>query len=392
MTPSARRKICIVVASRANYARIKSVLKAVKAHPNLQLQLIVSASALLYRFGSAVDVIRADGFEPDEILHIILEGENPTTMAKSTGIAIMEMATAFANLRPDVVLTVADRFETLATAVAASYMNITLAHTQGGEVTGSIDESVRHAVTKFSHIHFPATDQSAERLIKLGENPDYIFRTGCPAIDLLPEIKGKPLPKQFFDDWHIGGGSGAGATIDPVKPYLVVMQHPVTTEYGSGLDQINETLKAVHGSGMQAVWFWPNVDAGSEDISKGLRVFRENTANHHIRFFRNMPPEEFALLLANCACMVGNSSAGLREAAFLGVPSVNIGNRQNGRERGDNVVDADHDRDQILACIRRQVDHGRYASSHLFGDGHAGARIADVLAECTPPIQKWLTY
>lgn len=387
MSPGRPRKICIVVASRANYARIKSVLAAVRDHPELELQLIASASALLVRFGNVVEVIEADGFRPKRRIHVIVEGENPTTMAKSSGLAVMEMATAFEDLRPDVVLTVADRFETMATAIAASYMNIILAHTQGGEVTGSIDESVRHAVTKLAQVHFPATEESKARLLRLGEREEDIHLTGCPSIDLLLEIGEESFRAEIFD--HYGG---VGSKLDPSKPYLVVMQHPVTTEYGRSFDQIQETLAAVVESGHQAVWFWPNVDAGSDDISKGLRMFRDRHPNAPIHFYRNMTPEDYARLIHHTVCLVGNSSSALREGAYLGVPAVNIGSRQSGRERASNVIDTGYDRGGILDAIRRQADHGRYSRSLLFGDGRAGERIADVLARCQPILQKRITY
>jgi len=386
-TPDRPRRVCVVVASRANYARIKTVLEAIRAHPLLELRLIVSASALLHRFGNAIDVIRADGFEPDRRIHIILEGETPTTMAKSTGIAVMEMATAIDDLRPDIVLTVADRFETIATAIAASYMNVVVAHTQGGEVTGSIDESVRHAVTRLAHVHFPATAESRDRLVRMGEDPATVVLTGCPSMDLLPPIAGEPLPPGFFER-----AGGVGPPVDPSAPYLVVMQHPVTTEFGEGLEQVRRTLEAVRRTGLQAVWFWPNVDAGSDDVSKGLRVFRERHPDAPVHFYRNMPPEAYARLIDNCACVVGNSSSALREGAFLGVPAVNVGTRQAGRERGPNAVDAPHDADAIHDAIRAQVAHGRYPRSALFGDGDAGRRIADALASCDPPLQKRLAY
>ncbi len=386
-TPEHPRKVCVVVASRANYGRIKTVLQAIREHPALELQLVVSASALLSRFGSAIDVIRGDGFEPDRCIHIIVEGENPTTMAKSTGLAVMEMATAFENLRPDIALTVADRFETMATAIAASYMNIPVAHTQGGEVTGSIDESVRHAISKLSHVHFPATEESRERLIQLGEDPQQIFLTGCPAMDLLPPLCDEPLPPGLFQRY-----GGVGTEIDPSRPYLMVLQHPVTTEYGSGFRQIQETLLAIHQLDMQTLWFWPNVDAGSDDVSKGIRTFREQVRDSRIHFFINMAPDDYARALSHSACIVGNSSSALREAAFLGVPAVNIGTRQAGRERGPNVVDADYERSGILAAVHRQLKHGRYPRSLLFGDGQAGQRIAQALALCDPPLQKRITY
>lgn len=379
------RKVCIVVNSRANYGRIKSVLTAVRAHPSLELQIVVGASALLYRFGNVREVIERDGFAIDATVYSIVEGENPTTMAKSTGLAILELATLFENLKPDIVLTVADRFETMATAVASSYMNIPLAHTQGGEVTGSIDESVRHAVSKLAHVHFPATKLSAQNLIRMGEESERVFLTGCPSIDLIADLD-LTLPSDIFSQ------AGSGADIDPDKPYLVVLQHPVTTEFGSGLEQINQTLDAVHSVGMQTVWLWPNVDAGSDDISKGLRVFRENHRDAPIRFFRNFEVENYARVIANTSCLVGNSSSGLREGPFLGTPAVNIGTRQSGRERGPNVRDVPYDTEAIQTAIQAQIAHGRYERASLYGDGTAGKQIADILAQAPLTIQKRLAY
>ena len=380
------RKICVVVNSRANYGRIKSVMRAVQEHPDLELQTIIGASALLYRFGHAVDIIRADGFEPSATVYSIVEGENPTTMAKSTGMAIMDLSTQFENLCPDVVLTVADRFETIATAIAASYMNIPLAHTQGGEVTGSIDESVRHAVSKLAHVHFPATDLAKDYLLRMGEEPDRVHMTGCPAIDLIAD-----LDLSLADDLF-KSNKGVGAELDTKQPYLVVLQHPVTTEFGQGFEQIQETLAAVLALDMQTAWLWPNVDAGSDDISKGLRLHRERVGDGKLHFYRNFSPEDYARLIANAACLMGNSSSGLREGAFLGTPVVDIGSRQKNREHGANVVHAAYDRADIEAKARAQMAHGTYPSTSLFGDGKAGRRIADILATANINVQKRLTY
>ncbi len=380
------RKICVVVNSRANYGRIKSVMRAVQQHPDLELQTIVGASALLHRFGHAVDVIRADGFEPSATVYSIVEGENPTTMAKSTGMAIMDLSTQFENLRPDVVLTVADRFETIATAIAASYMNIPVAHTQGGEVTGSIDESVRHAVTKLAHVHFPATDLAKDYLLRMGEEPERVHMTGCPAIDLIAGLD-LSLPEDLFKN-----NKGVGAALDTNKPYLVVLQHPVTTEFGQGFEQVRETLVAVLALDMQTAWLWPNVDAGSDDVSKGLRLHREQQGDGKLHFYRNFTPEDYARLIGNAACLIGNSSSGLREGAFLGTPVVNIGTRQRNREHGPNVVHAAYDRVEIEAKARAQIAHGTYHCSPLFGDGSAGRRIADILANAEISVQKRLTY
>jgi len=307
-------------------------------------------------------------------------------MAKSTGLAVIELATLLENLNPDVVLTVADRFETIATAIAASYMNIPVAHTQGGEVTGSIDEGVRHAVTKLAHIHFPATELSARNVIRMGEDPSTVHMTGCPAIDIVADLS-LDLPQDMFARYK-----GVGPDIDPRKPYIVVLQHPVTTEYGRGMAQINETISAVAEVNIQTVWLWPNVDAGSDDVSKGLRMFRDRNPQAPIHFYRNFGPEDYARLIYNASCMVGNSSSGLREGAFLGVPVVNVGTRQSGREHGGNVVNVGYDSAEIASAIRRQVKHGRYERSPLFGDGRAGERIAAILAKAQFKIQKQLHY
>ena len=386
MVDGARRRVCIVVHSRANYGRIKSVLQATRAHPALELKLVVGASALLYRFGNVREVMERDGFTADATVYTIVEGETPTTMAKSTGLAIMELATIFENLKPDIVLTVADRFETMATAVAASYMNIPLAHTQGGEVTGSIDESVRHAITKLAHLHFPSTERAARTVIAMGEEPDSVFMTGCPSVDPLAHID-LSLAPDLFDRYK-----GVGPRLDARKPYLVVLQHPVTTEYGAGLAQIEATLAAVHATGMQAAWLWPNVDAGSDDVSKGLRMFRETHHDAPVHFYRNFSVEDYARLIANCACLVGNSSSALREGAFLGVPAVDIGTRQNGREHAGNVMHADYESAAIGAAIERQLKHGKYERSTLFGEGDAGRKIADALSVAPIRIQKRLTF
>jgi UDP-hydrolysing UDP-N-acetyl-D-glucosamine 2-epimerase len=383
-----RRRICVVVASRANYARIKSVLAAVKAHPELELQLVAGASLVLERFGNAVDVVRTDGFEPDAVVRFIIEGETPTTMAKSTGLGLLELPTVFEQLRPDVVVTIADRFETISTALAAAYMNIPLAHTQGGEVSGSIDESVRHAVTKLAHVHFPATELSRARVLAMGEDPSTVHNVGCPSIDLVARLAPGSAEEVMAEVQR----RGTGAALDPDKPFVLMMQHPVTTEYGQSFDQINETLDAVAAVGMQALVFWPNVDAGSEQTAKGIRLFRERGEASGFHFFRNLPPELFGRLLSHTACMVGNSSSALREGAFLGTPAVTVGTRQQLREHGGNVLEVDYDSAAIADAIRDQVRHGRYEPDHMFGDGTAGEKIAEHLTRPLPPVQKRLHY
>jgi UDP-hydrolysing UDP-N-acetyl-D-glucosamine 2-epimerase len=382
------RKVCIFIGSRANYSSIKSVMRAVMAHPDLELQLVVGASALLDRFGAAVDVIEADGFTVNARVSMIVEGETPATMAKSTGLGLLELPTTFEQLKPDVVVSVGDRFETMATAIAAAYMNIPVAHTMGGEISGTIDESIRHAVTKLAHIHFPANQAAADRIIRMGEPPDTVHTVGCPRIDLVSEIaRGHAA---LDDSWL--ERDGVGAHIDLNKPFLLVNQHPVTTEYGAGKEQIRETLEALDELKMPTIMLWPNVDAGSEDIATGMRTFRETRKPKYIRFYKNFPIETYVRLMLSCACVVGNSSAPIREGAFLGVPAVNIGTRQTGRDRGPNVVDVGYDRREIGEAIRRQLARGRYPSDALYGDGGAGSRIADLIARVPLSVQKRLVF
>ena len=383
-----KRKICVLVTARPSYSRIRSALGAIQKHPDLELQLVVAASALLDRYGGAIQAIEHDGFSPSARVYMVLEGENLVTSAKSTGLGLVELATVFDNLQPDAVVTVADRYETLATAVAASYMNIPVVHVQGGEVTGSIDEKVRHAVTKLANLHFVSTERARERVIRLGEDPESVVLTGCPSIDIAAEVAA--CPALNFDPFERYGG--VGPREDLSKGYLVVMQHPVTTEYEEARHQVEETLYAVRDVGLPVLWFWPNVDAGSDGTSKGIRVFREKEKPANFHFFRNMLPEDFLRLLCGAAAIVGNSSVAIRECSYLGVPAVNIGSRQRGRERGRNVIDVDHDRSAILGALREHQRKGRPAPDHLYGDGRAGTRIAEALAAADLRIDKQLTY
>ena len=383
-----KRRICVVVTARPSYSRIRTALQAIKRHPDLELQLVVAASALLDRYGNAVQVIERDGFEIDERVYMVLEGENLVTSAKSTGIGLSELATVFDNLEPDAVVTVADRYETLATAVAASYMNIPVVHVQGGEVTGSIDEKVRHAVTKLSNLHLVSTPAARERVLRLGEPENTVVVTGCPSIDIAAEVAARP--ELDFDPFEKYGGVGPKADLS--GGYLVVMQHPVTTEYEEARAQVEETLAAVTAFGLPVLWFWPNPDAGSDGTSKGIRMFREREQPKQFHLFRNMFPEDFLRLLVKSTAIVGNSSVAIRECSYLGVPAVNIGSRQQGRERGGNVIDVGHDRAAITAAIREHVTRGRAPSDHLYGNGRAGDRIADCLATAPLTVEKRLTY
>ena len=319
---------------------------------------------------------------------MVLEGENLVTSVKNLGIGLIDLATNFDYLKPDMVITIADRYETITTALAAANMNIPLVHIQGGEVSGSIDEKIRHSVTKLADYHFAATEMAKERIIKMGEDPSRVFNTGCPSIDLAkkillnPNLNFNPIEKY----------GGVGQKIDLSKNYLVVLQHPVTTEYTDAYKQINETLEAIRKLNMQTFWFWPNSDAGSDLISKGIRSFREVKKPENIHFFKNMAPDDFLKLLYNSKGIVGNSSVAIRECSFLGVPAVNIGSRQSGRERGKNVIDVDYNHKEIFDAINIHLKNSSYTGEQIYGDGESGKRIVDLLKNLEISIKKRISY
>ena len=383
-----KRKICVVVTARPSYSRIKSALTAIQNHPDLELQLVIAGSALLDRYGNAVNFIEKDGFPIAAKVFMVLEGENPTTMAKTTGLGVMELTNVFYNLKPDAVVTIADRFETIATSIAAAYQNIPLVHIQGGEVTGSIDEKVRHANTKLADLHLVSSEDARERVIKLGENPEKVINTGCPSIDLAKEISHYP----YLDFNPLQKYGGVGAIPDWEKGYLVVMQHPVTTEYQQSKKHILETLKAVKNLNYPTFWFWPNVDAGSDGTSNGIRSFRELEKPENIHFFKNMEPMDFLKLLNSSKALVGNSSVGLRECSYLGVPVVNIGNRQFRRNRTENVIDVNYDQQEIESAIKKAYNLDKFKSSNLYGHGNSGKKIADILASAELSFSKTISY
>jgi UDP-hydrolysing UDP-N-acetyl-D-glucosamine 2-epimerase len=355
---------------------VKSVLVALAARTDVELQTVVAASALLDRTGRIVESLKKDGFQVDAEVFSLVEGDSASNMVKTTALAMLELPSVFARLDPDVVVVIADRYETIATSIAASYMQIPVAHLQGGEITGNIDERVRHANTKLADLHFVSTQTARRRVLAMGEDPSTVYLTGCPSVDLAREIR--PGSGLGFDPFLKYGG--VGGRLDITEGYLVVLQHPVTNEASDSRAQVTATLEAIFALDLPTLWFWPNVDAGADRTSKAIRSFRETRDAKNLHFFKNMDPVEFLQLIGNAAALVGNSSVGVREAGFLGVPVVNIGTRQSGRERASNVLDCGYGRSDIEAAVRHQIQHGRYAPDRLYGDGTAGVRIAELLA------------
>ncbi len=344
------RRVCVVVTARPSYSRIKSALVALKAMPAVQLQIVAAASALVTRYGRVVDQIRADGFGVAEEVSSVVDGDTLGDSVRSTGLLTQQLAGTFERLRPDIVVTIADRHETLATAIAASYQHIPLCHIQGGELSGSIDNKVRHAVTQLSDMHLVATEAARLRVIaRKPKHPEQVAVTGCPSIDLAREAR----------------------ELGPIPGHnVVVLQHAVTNEQDQAADQMRETIKAMKG--LDALWFWPGEDAGNGAMAKELRL-----AGLHPT--RSLEPVTFLRTLLGSRVLVGNSSVGIRECSYLGVPVVNIGTRQAGRECAGNVIDAAHDAVTIAGAVEYQRNRD-YPSSTLYGDGHAGERIAAILA------------
>ena len=383
---SSKRKICVVITARPSYSRVKTVLKALRQHPRVQLQIVLTASALSEKYGNVSEIISRDGFPPDRVAYTLLDSDDVTAAPKSTGLAIIELSSILESLQPDLVLTIADRYETIATAISASYMNIPLAHLQGGEVSGSIDEKVRHAVTKLADLHFVSNERCAKRLLKMGESPETVHITGCPSIDILAKREAVS-ETEFVQKLSVG----VGALPDVSKKFAVVLQHSITTSHLQSKQHIDETMAAIIDSQMPTFWFWPNVDTGSQLIAKSLREIRELHPAAKIYFLKNLEPRIFIELLTRSICLLGNSSAGIRECSFLGVPAINIGDRQAGRDKADNVIDVINDRRDIKAALDTVLSGFSPGQSSLYGDGDSGARIASLLASAELKVEKvWL--
>ena len=360
-------KITAVLVDRANYGRLKPVLEVMRDDSGIELNLICTGTMLLDRFGKAVDLVKKDGFNVTEEIYIELEGSVPSTMAKSIGLAVIELSNAFQRQSPDFVLLIGDRSEALGAAIAAVYQNYCLIHIQGGEITGSIDESARHAITKLAHYHFPSTKQARKNIIQMGERKETVFSYGCPSVDVVSKIRKYPAPSLLNE--------GVGPELNFAKEYILVLFHPVTTEYSSSEKQMEEVLSAIKELNMQTLLIWPNIDAGSDGVSQEIRRFREYNNSTKLHAYKNFEPEEYIPLLDNAVCAIGNSSSFIRDASFLGTPVVLVGTRQDGRERTKAVIRVVENKDKIVDAVKCQINHGRYEASNLYGTVGASTRI-----------------
>lgn len=376
-----KRKVTVILVDRANYGRMRPVMRSIEEDSRLELSLICSGTMPLEKHGRAVDVVREDGFAVDFVLYNEVDGARPESMAKSIGLSILDFTSVLQHLRPDVVLLIGDRFEALAAAIATSYLNIALAHIQGGEVSGSIDETARHVITKLANLHFPATSRAKDYIVRMGEDPSNVHNVGCPVGDAL-------IGMQFSDARD--ELCTYGINVD--EPYLLVIYHPTTTEFERESENTQTMVRALSALGVQVLWLWPNIDAGNDLIAKVLRRVIASGEGGWLHVAKNLRPEKFHDVLNNAACAVGNSSSFVRDSTFLGTPVVLVGGRQQGREVGNNAVVVGVDEKAIETAVRRQLAHGKYKQDTLYGRGDASQRIVDRLASFNHEPQKILHY
>ncbi|HFD32449.1 MAG TPA: UDP-N-acetylglucosamine 2-epimerase (hydrolyzing) [Gammaproteobacteria bacterium] len=386
---SRTRKVCIVLTTRGNYAKMKTTMLAIKEHSDLELQTILAGGIIHESFGDFEAILKTDNFHIDyKIDFLVNDGKDLESMTNSAGRATSMIGNALKKLQPDIVIVIADRYEALSISLASTCMNIPIAHLEGGEVSGSIDERIRHAITKLALVHFPANPDSALRIKKMGEDKRAIFDVGTPSIDLIRNIDITDL--SYLNSSTINGLSGVN--IDYKNDYLVVSQHPVVTEQESSEFQIYQTAKAVAQIGLPVFWIRPNMDAGRDGVEKALLKLGDIFENTDVCYASSLTLEAYAVLLKNSKCLIGNSSSGIRECEYMGVPVVNIGSRQQGRMRGENVIDTKYISDDIEQAIRIQIKHGPYKPGYIYGDGLSGKKIANVLASYEFELDKLITY
>ena len=378
----AKRKIIVTTGTRAEYGILRPILREIIKKKKLELILVVTGTHLSKKYGMTINEIKKDKFKIYETFKFLPNDDTRFSVAKSLGEGVIQFAKIFKKVKPDINLILGDRDEMLASAIAAYHMNIPNAHIHGGDVSRNIDEYTRHAITKISNIHFPSTEKSKRRIIRMGENPKFVFLTGSPSIDELRS--NKILNKKQFENKY-----GFQVT----KNLIVLIQHPVTTQIANTKKHIQNTLKAIEYFGYTTTIIAPNSDAGSNTIFQNIRHFAKS--HNFVKIFPSLPRSDYLYLIKNCGVLVGNSSSGLIEASYFGTPAVNIGIRQQGRERSKNVFDANSEsvisiKRAILRALKKNTK-----PSYLYGIGNASQKIVRHLEKIKlnyELIEKQLTY
>ena len=367
------KKVAVLTGTRAEYGLLKPVMAEIDKHPDLELSLIVTGMHLSQKHGHSIDLIKKDGFNIDAEVHMTPEDDTGYSIAHSIGNGISRIADALKDISPDFLVVLGDRTEALAGSIAAAYMNIIVGHIHGGDsARAGLDESARHAITKFAHIHFVASKKSAERVFKMGEDSWRIYTVGAPGLDSIYGMN--YMNKEEIEErFHI----------NLEKPLLLLIQHSVSTEPEQAGRHMKETLEAIKELSYQTIVIYPNNDAGHDAIIGQIKKYEDCP---HIRTFKNLSQREYLSLLKYASVMVGNSSSGIIEAPSFGLPVVNIGIRQEGRERAENIIDVPPDKDKIYMAIKKALDDESFIrkcseAANPYGDGKAGERIAEILSK-----------
>jgi len=380
-----KRKILYVTGTRADYGLMKSVLENINNHPMLELEITATGMHLMEEFGRTINEVEKDGYKVHKI-DAVYEKDDKESMAIFIGKFIQKFVKKIKEIKPDMIVVLGDRGEMLGAAISGVYLSIPAAQVHGGEITSTVDEFARHAITKLSHIHFPATQKSAERIIKMGEEPWRVHVVGAPGLDTI--LNKKLLSKEKicmkFD-------------MDPENPIMLVVQHPVTLYANVSDKQMRETMEAVKVLEKQTVVIYPNTDAGSRKI---INVIKEYEKFPFIHVIKNLEHNNYLSLMKNADVLIGNSSSGIIEAPSFGLPAVNIGSRQEGRERAENVIDVGYDKNEIIGSIKKALYDEEFKArvkkcKNPYGDGKTGKRVADILSKIeinNKLLQKKLIY
>jgi GDP/UDP-N,N'-diacetylbacillosamine 2-epimerase (hydrolysing) len=361
-----RRRIGYISGTRADFGLMQATLDAIHRDPRLELGIVASGMHLSQAHGHTLDDITASGLPVWATVPVEMSPPTGATMARNLGLMLAAFVPLLQAHQPDVVLLLGDRGEMLAGALAAIHLNIPVAHIHGGERSGTVDEPVRHAISKLSHFHFTATAQARERLVRMGETPEHIWVTGAPGLDGLRELASIPREALL-----------AGVGIAPGERVALLVFHPVLQEAASAGAQAQAVLDSLQVQGLRVVALLPNADAGSDAIRQVL-IERQQAGQLHLA--THFPRREFVSWMAAADLMVGNSSAGIIEAASFGTPVVNIGLRQNLRERNANVIDCAAEPAAITQALVRALQHGRFPIENVYGDGATAPRILQRLA------------
>jgi GDP/UDP-N,N'-diacetylbacillosamine 2-epimerase (hydrolysing) len=369
-----KRKIVAITGIRSDYDLMTPVFKEINLHPELELELIVTGAHLSHSYGYTVKEIEEDGFIIAEKIESLINGDGLTSRLKGLAIQLQDIIQTIVRIKPDILLVLGDREESITTALVGAYLNIPVAHVAGGDkVIGNVDDQIRHAVTKLAHIHLTTNAESSERIEKLGEEPFRIFNVGNPGLDRIknvPRINRKELSTRLNFD------------IKDDEPLLMIIQHVISSEVDSAYNQMKITMEAIFELGYKTIISYPNSDAGGQQLIKAIQEY-SNISFIHIQ--KNIPRLEFVNILREASCLVGNSSAGILEAPYLKLPVINIGNRQKGRLHAENVTFVNHSKNEIKKAIQKSIFDKDYLTKvqecvNPYGDGNAAIKITNILA------------